>query len=556
MRKLRTAISTLATWLRSADRPVQLLALAGILLAVDILAVDVHLNFAQSYLNLDLETYESPFREFLLPYFRKYYLLGLVFLLPALFAALYRSQNRSRVLIVSIASLALLLAWLPGELLVTWPAATASNFGEEPAPFAYFLKVLLILLLIASPPYLVWKYEQSSILDRYVIRSFLNPFLFCFLGFLAIWLIIDLSDNGPDFLDAKTGLGSVVHFYLVQLPQIAILIMPVTLLLAVLYSLGKMSRSNEVVSMLGIGRSLGAVLRPIFFIGLYATFLCIALNYEWAPWSEGHKDSILHQIREGYEQETATVNQLHRNNIDHRTWFIGLIPFDLRHHNMRTLEIRHQDPKGGLLTSWFAYSGSWFPHNRVWRLNKGVIYHYGEDGIPRRIEPFERIEKTDWRETPWKLISSSFKPEHLGVPQLVSYLRTNSDHPPLKLAPFRSHKHYRWALPFGCIVVILVASPLGIVHSRRGVLGGVAACIFIFFAMLFLNSFFMALAQGYRIPAILGAWTTNILFTAVGAYLLHYRARNRNVPIPTLQSLKDLWKQIPRPRHTAPPQAT
>ena len=40
------------------------------------------------------------------------------------------------------------------------------------------------------------------ILDRYVLRSFLEPFLMAFFGFLAIWLIIDLSDNGSDFLEA------------------------------------------------------------------------------------------------------------------------------------------------------------------------------------------------------------------------------------------------------------------------------------------------------------------------------------------------------------------
>ena len=43
------------------------------------------------------------------------------------------------------------------------------------------------------------------ILDRYVLQKFLLPFVYCFLGFIAIWFIFDLSDNLPDFLQGKAG---------------------------------------------------------------------------------------------------------------------------------------------------------------------------------------------------------------------------------------------------------------------------------------------------------------------------------------------------------------
>jgi len=33
------------------------------------------------------------------------------------------------------------------------------------------------------------------LLDRYIIRNFLQPYIYCILGFLSIWLIFDISDN-------------------------------------------------------------------------------------------------------------------------------------------------------------------------------------------------------------------------------------------------------------------------------------------------------------------------------------------------------------------------
>jgi hypothetical protein len=45
--------------------------------------------------------------------------------------------------------------------------------------------------------------------------------------------------------------------------------------------------------------------------------------------------------------------------------------------------------------------------------------------------------------------------------------------------------------------------------------------------MNFLTHLFLALGEGYRIPAWAAAWTPNILFAIIGLYLLYLRATNR-----------------------------
>jgi lipopolysaccharide export LptBFGC system permease protein LptF len=81
-----------------------------------------------------------------------------------------------------------------------------------------------------------------------------------------------------------------------------------------------------------------------------------------------------------------------------------------------------------------------------------------------------------------------------------------------------------------CLVVIFIAAPLGIVYSRRGVLAGVASCIFIFAAMMILEKLFLALGKGNRVPATVAAWSSDIIFALVGCYLLWLRANNRELP--------------------------
>src|SRR5438093_1301374 len=106
------------------------------------------------------------------------------------------------------------------------------------------------------------------LLDRYVIRNFLQVYFYCIAGFISIWLIFDVSDNISTFIDQHVGLRLVVRYYATQLPQVLIILLPVSLLLSLLFALGRMSRANEIVSMLTAGVSLPRVLRPLIGIGM------------------------------------------------------------------------------------------------------------------------------------------------------------------------------------------------------------------------------------------------------------------------------------------------
>src|SRR5882672_10225943 len=99
-----------------------------------------------------------------------------------------------------------------------------------------------------------------KLLDRYLLRNFLEPFFLCFFGFLAIWLVFDLGDNGQDFIDAHASFKQIGIYYFTQLPQIIMVSLPVGLLLALIFCLSRMSRTNELISMLTAGRSVGRIL--------------------------------------------------------------------------------------------------------------------------------------------------------------------------------------------------------------------------------------------------------------------------------------------------------
>jgi lipopolysaccharide export LptBFGC system permease protein LptF len=118
----------------------------------------------------------------------------------------------------------------------------------------------------------------------------------------------------------------------------------------------------------------------------------------------------------------------------------------------------------------------------------------------------------------------------LSVPELRDYLKYNSHFTETRLAPYRTQLDYRWALPWGSFVAVLIAGPLGIVYSRRGIMGSITMAIGLFFLLILGSSLFLALGKGDRISAVLAAWGPVVFFGSVGAFMIWMRTTNREVP--------------------------
>lgn len=370
-----------------------------------------------------------------------------------------------------------------------------------------------------------------KLLDRYVLRSFLEPFLICFLGFLAIWLVFDVQDNLPNFQEGHASLKVVAGYYLTQLPAFMNVVLPVGLLLALLFSLSRMSRTNEIISQLTAGLSIVRVLMPLFGIGLICTGILWWMNQTYAPHSDAIKKVLLEQIQRGRAQlvQEAVEAHLFRDRQTGRTWYIE--KFRMGANTMQGVVVIQQDEDGHILKKWYARRADWDPRNGDWGLIRGMIVEFDKEGNEVKREPFVdgAIKVKGWKETPWRISSSNFEPQNLSVSELKMYLEQNRDFPPLNLAPYRTFLAYRHALPWTCLVVVLIAAPLGIVFNRRGVLAGVAGSIAIFFLMTFSTNLFLALGKGMRISPFAAAWTPNIVVAAIGLFFLYMRSTNRDM---------------------------
>jgi len=567
LKPLQTLAAVLWRWVRESRNLTAWSTIAAVLVILALQNNGYHEQFEtgpRSGLDMvDLKGWVPPtmpilYLNYLVPYLTIWLLAGGVVFHIAILRATPESRR------------AVLPCWIAGIFLALWGIAAdlaehlehleISITGEPASVFSYVMKLVMIAVICLIPPLGLHLYSRASILNRYTLRSFLAPAAFCFVAFSSLWILMDLLDSLKDFQDARIPIVKMALFYMSLMPFIYVSVAPAAILLGVLYALTKMSRANEIVSMLGAGRSVLQILAPVFVTALLASFVGVAANFYWAPRAEGNRQAIMRALTEGQAGTIMAQSLMFHNPETRRTWYAGSFPFNLRDEKIRNVEVRQADENGVLQRTWIARSAFWWPTTGQWRFYNGqeIIY---KDGKPQTMIDFtgrepgapSKLDVDGIEETPWSIVSSALVPDFMGVPDLVSYLKAHETADPRRLAPFRTHLYHRTAFPWQCLVLALVAAPLGIAYSRRGSLGGIAGSIFIFFGMIFINDVFLSLGKGSHLNPALTVWIPNLIFAVLGLTMLYLRSQNKELP---KLSFKKAQIKRPKGRVIAPASAT
>ncbi|HSP41476.1 MAG TPA: LptF/LptG family permease [Luteolibacter sp.] len=431
-------------------------------------------------------------------------------------------------LILALAALGALacLLLVPGEIrrvedyLVGFPDADAA---------AHRLRPMLLGGLCFVPALMAAVYSAGNIFDRYLLRQFFGIFGICLGALLLIWLLIDLADNIGDFRDTESALATMGGYYLDSLPAVLMLLLPYSLLLAVLYVLGKLSGNREIVACIQSGRGILRLTLPLVVMGLLFTLLCLGLNYHWAPYAEGGKERLLDSA--SGENATEARHVIYRNPAYGRLWVIGAFPPDYeRGAPLRDVEVTTTDANHRMVSRHYASHARWERESRRWIFDNAVtaVFKPGEPPLYESSQGQLMIE--DWPETPWQLIKPGLSPPELGVPDLNSWLATHRLHPSsANPEPYLTQWHYRWALPFACLVTVLLATPLAIHFSRRGAGGSVFMAVVLSALMMLTSSIVLAFGEAGIIQPVAAAWLPNTAFVLLAFYLFQRRLSGRPI---------------------------
>lgn len=366
------------------------------------------------------------------------------------------------------------------------------------------------------------------LLDRYLLRELLVPLVYCLVGFLIFWIAFDLFDRIGEFKEKELLFFDIAEYYLARTPEFLALVLPIALLLAILYALTNHARHHEITAIRAAGVSLWRICLPHLAVGFLLSAGLLVINEFWADDSDEASDRILTRRLPGnlVARNPSQVRNLGFTNArEQRVWQIGI--YDALSGNMVNPQILWRQPDGSRL--WVtAASAEPAPGGWVFHQVRQFLEGAQTNAIPLPILETNRLFIA-FTETPDEIRSEIRISRVLGmrgarktdipIEEIVNYLRLHPNPSAADRAWLYTKLHGRLALPWTCLVVVLVAIPFGAPSGRRNLFVGVASSIVLCFAYFVLQQMGLALGSGQHLPPWLAAWLPNIVFGLGGVWL-------------------------------------
>ncbi len=354
------------------------------------------------------------------------------------------------------------------------------------------------------------------------------PFFYCITALIMIFVVYDLFDNLPDFIQHSIKAGYIAWYYVMLLPYTTVVIMPWALLLAILYCMAIFARNNEITAMRSSGISVVRIAQPLLIVGFLFSIAMLLLNELVVPTTMRRTERFVRTLEHPDEPVFRRVEVLGiRNQRDRRTWLIR--DFDPETGKTGEIEVTQEDPSGRKV--WTARAESAVYRDGRWWFFDGIVQPYNENGLPvqgrSRKPTFQKREMVDLTEDPNLFLNEirvEREPEKLSSMELLSYLEMHGRDDDIKWRRASTMLHYRLASPWTCLMVILIGIPCGVRTNRRGAALGVASAVGVVVVYYFAVQTAFALGKSGTIPPWIAGWLPNLLFGA-GGILLLYRVR-------------------------------
>jgi len=367
------------------------------------------------------------------------------------------------------------------------------------------------------------------LLDRYLLRELLVPLGYCLAGFLVFWVAFDLFAELGQFQEQKLRGGDVVQYYLARSPEFLVLVLPIALLLALLYTLTNHARHQEITAMRAAGLSLWRLCLPYLGVGLAATLSSFALNELWVPKSSARAEQIFNRRvqRPNRPGKDSVPNAGLANLREQRTWLAG-------EYNSRTAEMFNPQviwtmPNGAQI---WLYAARAARLNGIWTFFNARQYIAGVETNAMLAPSVQTnvLAMPQFNETPEEIQSEieisrgmSLRGRNkadIPIVQILDYLRLHPQPAESIKSWLYTKLHGRLAMPWTCLVVVLIATPFGAASGKRNVFVGVASSLTICFVFFVLQQFGIALGTGGYLPSWLAAWFPNLSFGVAGLFLM------------------------------------
>lgn len=350
-----------------------------------------------------------------------------------------------------------------------------------------------------------------SIVDRYIMRTFLGTYFFAIVMILAVAIVFDMNEKMDDFLRPEVPLYEIiVHYYLNFVPYYANVFSPLFVFISVIFFTSKFAEGSEIIAMLASGQSFKRLLRPYLLSAGIISLLAFALtNYVIPPGTKMRLDFENKYIR-NKRTEYASAIQLELQP--------GQILFisNYTRSTKRAYDVAiDRFDKGDLVGRLTASSASYDTLGR-WKL-----YDYRDRSFTQYREEVKTGVEMDTLLgiDPEDFMITAKDVETLTSPEIRDYISKQEARGVGNVQLFEIEYHKRLASVFSAFILTFIGAVLSAKKMKNGIGINIAIGLGLSFTYIFFMTITSTFAISGTLPAWLAAWLPNIVFVVIALSL-------------------------------------
>ena len=351
-----------------------------------------------------------------------------------------------------------------------------------------------------------------KLLDRYVTRQFLFTFFMLVLGLPLLFIIGDITDNIDSYMDRGVPMGRLGLAYVYQFPQFMVYAFPIAALVATVFTIGSLTRHQEITAAKAGGVSFWRLFVPIGLLSIVLSAGAFGLS-EVVP-------ITLRRAAELRGEATTGPRMGPRINFVFQTEREGILSarrLDAGTGELVELALERNATDRAPGMHLMARRAVWRQRGG-WRLEDGWKRTLHADGR-ETAEKFDTLSLPGLVEEPEDLMAEPREPEQMRYAEMSRFIgaiqRSGGDANPLRV-----EQAQKVAVPLAVIVIVLFGAPLVTSSNRGGAAYGVGISLGITIIYMLLFRVGKALGSSGALDPLVAAWGPNALFLAAGLVLM------------------------------------
>jgi lipopolysaccharide export system permease protein len=354
-----------------------------------------------------------------------------------------------------------------------------------------------------------------KILDKYVIKQFLQTIFFGLIAFTLIFVVIDMMENLDDFIDQSVAAPIILHYYLVFSPDIIKLITPIAVLFGALFTAGKAAQLSELTAIKASGVSMYRFMLPFIITAFFISIFSIYFAGYIVPMANKTKLHIeMQYLKKGFnytgsniffqDSPTRIVNISYFDNSILQANRVSIQGFDKN-------DITHMDYR--IDAARMVYDTV----SHTWDAKNGIKRIFYKNTQTARF--FKNLKINNLNFTPSELLTKQEKPEEMNLTELKKSIETKQragNDVTNSLIEYDS----RYSFAMASLIIVVFGLPISINKRRGGLAIQVGINILVTFIYLVFMQISLAFGKNGALNPLLTAWFANLIFLAAAIYNL------------------------------------